>query len=259
MNTPSPLIPQGSLSQKALKGAGSVRIWVASIIAVHVLFFGLLLMQGCKPSSRVAETDTTTNTLTLPPFDPGTNLYSNPSNSVLTTNVITAPRSDGTIAPLPLKGQPTVYIEPVPAPVASSKEYAVQKGDFLAKIAKDNGVSLNALVKANPNVDPKKMKIGQKISIPAIEATAPPLSITGAPTTDLSTSLPPTHSTDAGLVHVVKPGETLTSIAKKHQTTVAAIRNANDMKTNRLLANQKLKIPAGKPEKPAPVAAPVGQ
>ncbi len=259
MNNPSPLSPEGSLGRKAFKSAGSVRIWVASIIGVHVLFFGLLLMQGCKPSNPVAVTETNTNTLTLPPFDSGTNLYSTGSNSVVSTNIVGIPKPDGIPAPAPLIGGPLVNLPPDIQPPPVSKEYAIQKGDFLGKIAKDNGVSLNALMKANPNLDPKKLQIGQKISIPPVEATTAPAGTVAAPSGDPAVVLPPSHSVESGVVHVVKPGETLTSIAKKYQTTVSAIRNANDMKTNRLLANQKLKIPASKAEKTVPAVAPSNQ
>lgn len=42
----------------------------------------------------------------------------------------------------------------------------VEGGDTLSKIAKQYGVSLNDLLKANPSVNPKAMQIGQQIIIP---------------------------------------------------------------------------------------------
>ncbi len=256
MKTPSPLLPQSSLSQKALKGAASVRIWVVSIIAVHVLFFGLLLMQGCKRDNRPAETDTNTNVLSLPPFDAGTNLYSSSSNSAtiggagdptLGNAATSAPPIGVTGGPIPLGSVPPI-VDPSLIPVPTVKEYAVQQGDILAKIAKDHGISLNLLVKANPNLDPRRLKIGQKLSIPAPEPTAGPGELLPGITSDSSAA--------SSAVHVVKLGDTLTSIAKKHHTTVAAIKAANGMKTTRLIPNQKLKIPATPAEKPAPVPTP---
>lgn len=44
--------------------------------------------------------------------------------------------------------------------------YAVQSGDTLSGIAKRFGVSLSALQAANPTVNPRAMRIGQKIVIP---------------------------------------------------------------------------------------------
>jgi LysM repeat protein len=46
--------------------------------------------------------------------------------------------------------------------------YVVKKGDTLYAIAKDNGITLKALMDANPEVtDPKKLRVGQKLKIPA--------------------------------------------------------------------------------------------
>ena len=48
--------------------------------------------------------------------------------------------------------------------------YVVKKGDTLYQIAKDNGVTLKALMDANPEVtDPKKLRVGQKLNIPPSE------------------------------------------------------------------------------------------
>jgi LysM repeat protein len=44
-------------------------------------------------------------------------------------------------------------------------------------------------------------------------------------------------------LYVVKPGDTLTRIAKAHQTTVGAVRSANDLASDRLKIGQRLRIP----------------
>ena len=44
--------------------------------------------------------------------------------------------------------------------------YSIQSGDTLSAIAKRFGVSLNALLAANPTVNPRALQIGQKIIIP---------------------------------------------------------------------------------------------
>ncbi len=45
--------------------------------------------------------------------------------------------------------------------------YSIQSGDNFAKIASLKGVALQALLDANPGVDPRRLQIGQKINIPA--------------------------------------------------------------------------------------------
>jgi len=57
-------------------------------------------------------------------------------------------------------------------PVAKG-EYKVKSGDIGTSIAKDNGVSLQALLDANPGVDWKRLKVGQIIKIPGSSAPAP--------------------------------------------------------------------------------------
>ncbi len=48
----------------------------------------------------------------------------------------------------------------------SGKVHEVKQGETLEKIAKANNVSLADLMKANPQVEPTRLKIGQKINLP---------------------------------------------------------------------------------------------
>jgi len=236
MNKPSPLIPQGSLPQSAGKGASNVRIAVATIIAIHIVFFGGLLLQGCKRDNNTA-TLTQTNAvdaLTLPVMtnrealvdtnpapvvgDVATN-YQTPGSfgnaGVVASNVITATEPTGGAVPL---GQ--------------TSEYTIVRNDTLSKIAHAHGTTVGAIAKANPGLDPMKLKVGQKIQLPVAAANA---STAANATSDAAAA--------SAAVHVVKSGETLTRIAKQHGTTVKALRAANGLKTDRLVAGQKLKLP----------------
>ena len=58
--------------------------------------------------------------------------------------------------------------------------------------------------------------------------------------------------------YTVKAGDNLTKIARNHGTTVKALRTANNLKTDRILVGQKLKVPAGQaaPIVPAPGVTP---
>jgi len=49
----------------------------------------------------------------------------------------------------------------------SDVEHTVVAGDTLARIAKQRHISVSAVLEANPQVNPAKLKIGQKIQIPA--------------------------------------------------------------------------------------------
>ena len=126
-------------------------------------------------------------------------------------------------------------------------EYVVVHGDTLGKIAKKNGVTLSALKAANPGVEPAKLKVGQKLTIPA-GGTAP--AVTGGPAS-IETGV-------GGETYVVKSGDNLTKIAKAHGTTPKAIKAENNLTTDHIKVGQKLKIPAkAEAAAPAPAPAPV--
>ena len=60
------------------------------------------------------------------------------------------------------KGAPTTPIDP-----GTGTEYVVKKGDTLSAIAKKYGTTVDALLKANPNIkNPNLIKVGQVIIIP---------------------------------------------------------------------------------------------
>ena len=56
---------------------------------------------------------------------------------------------------------------------AAAGGYTVEKGDTPEKIARKLGVKLQALLDANPGLDPKKLQVGQKLSVPGAAAPAP--------------------------------------------------------------------------------------
>ncbi len=49
---------------------------------------------------------------------------------------------------------------------ANAKIHKIKSGDTFAKLAKKYKVSVDAIVKANPQANPSKLKIGQEINIP---------------------------------------------------------------------------------------------
>jgi LysM repeat protein len=50
---------------------------------------------------------------------------------------------------------------------SAASVYQIQSGDTFGKIASLKGVSLDALLAANPDADPRRLRIGQEINIPA--------------------------------------------------------------------------------------------
>lgn len=224
MNNPNPFVPKGSILEAQSKRRSRLKIAVFCSLAVGVAGLSAMLIQGCNREQPPTDDGSTPTIDTNPP-------------AIVDTN----PPAIDTNPPVP----PVVTNPPVPisamAPTAS--EYAVLKGDTLAIIAKKNGVTLKALEAANPGVVPTKLKIGQKLQIPAPAASAvsPAAAAVGA---------------DPGAeTYAVKSGDTLSKIAKAHGTTIKAIQSENNLATTVIKVGQKLKMPA-KAEAAAP-ATPV--
>jgi len=244
MNNPSPLIPQGSLLEQKAKSRPHLRV-AYIIVAIHLVFLGGLLIQGCKKEDVTAKNNLSTNDSTLPPLDQ-TNLY--PTNAgALSTN---PPLQELTQPGLQPATNITAPIPALPAPEATaagaSREYIVLKGDSFYTIGKKFGVSASAIGKANPGVDSTRLQVGQKLVVPAPAASVAAATSAG-------------NGTDN--VYVVKTGDTLLKIAKANATTVNEIKALNGLKTDRIKVGDKLKMPAAKstPTAPAtPTAPPPG-
>ena len=72
-----------------------------------------------------------------------------------------------------------------------------------------------------------------------------------APSQETASATGQTGAVPAGVtVYQVKAGDNLTKIAKAHATTVKAIRSFNDLKTDRIVVNQKLRIPPAETNTP---------
>jgi LysM repeat protein len=239
MNTPNPLLPQGSLNPSS--GKSTVRIAVFTIVTVHAVFFAGLLMQGCKrdpavqTQAPVPETKTASELARLDP-DYFQIYQENPAVTTAAPPAQASPLPDYMSTTPAIKAAPLpVYTPPNLTPPAASTElttYSVVRGDSLYKIAKTHGITVGALTRANPGLD-SNIKVGQKIQIPAPSAAATP----GIGLTE------PKATASNGSVHVVKPGDTLTRIARQHGTTIRALKEANNLKTERLLVGDKLKLP----------------
>lgn len=108
---------------------------------------------------------------------------------------------------------------------SASTTYKVKRGDNLATIARNHGVTVDDIMEAN-GMSNNRIDVGQELTIPAKSAG--------------KTS----KKEPKAITHTVKSGETLDAIARKHGTTVAAIKKANGMKKDAIGIGQKLTIPA---------------
>jgi LysM repeat protein len=138
---------------------------------------------------------------------------------------------------------------------ATDRSVVVRSGDTLTAIARRFGVSVERLVALNHLTNANRIYVGQRLQLvasalaaPAAPAAAPQAAVTSSPAT--------------ATVHVVRPGEHLTGIARQHGTTVAALAAANRLSNpSYIRVGQRLVIPspavvATQPQTATPAVAP---
>jgi len=124
--------------------------------------------------------------------------------------------------------------------------YTVRTGDTVSHIATRSGTTVAAIARANALADASRIRIGQVLTIPTGSAAAAPAPAAPAPVA-------------AG--YKVVAGDTVSRIAAKHGTTVAAVVAANGLDARAFIRiGQTLSIPGtSAPSAAAPAPAAVAQ
>lgn len=233
---------QGSEFRKMILGVG---------LAHALVFAGLLTLQGCnagkeqatqppsEPTNQAADFERLLNEWTRVPGATSevvrldTNLVSRVPEQVTATT--TTPQVAESRLPLTNQIGSGAQV-PLPQPPAQvgvqvTNEYVVQPGDYPAKIARQFGITVEQLYEANPGLEPRRLLPGQKLRIPSAQAKV----AQAAP-----------EAPYPGVLHKVAPGDTLIRIARRYGVSVDAIREENNLKSDRILVGQVLKIPTHK-------------
>jgi membrane-bound lytic murein transglycosylase D len=146
-----------------------------------------------------------------------------------------------------------------PADLAPLNHHTVKKGETLLSIARKLKVSRTDLAEANYLRSTAKLRQGQQLIIPraptlllatrtdnpapdeeprpATTVAAAAAAVTPAPAVPT-----PAAAKDGSVVHRVKSGETLFSIARLYRTTVASLKQLNRLRSNTILAGQRLTV-----------------
>ena len=112
---------------------------------------------------------------------------------------------------------------PLP-PCQNGFYYTIRAGDTLYLLAQRFGVSVDAIIRANPGIDPNNLRIGQTICIPRPVTPTPPC--------------------PNGFYYSVRQGDTLFLIAQRYNVSLQALINANPgIDPNNLRIGQLLCIP----------------
>lgn len=215
-----------------------------AVVAVHLLaFIFIFASPGCQSSPRNIPTpDATVPTAGYDaagapvsynpaPADTGAVTYAPPSQYGRAEP--TRPGSPNAAAITPAKPAEEV------APVST---YTVTRGDSLWSIAKKNRLTVAELAKANNLPVGATLQPGKKLIIPG-KVAPKDLATTPPPAPKAAT---PVRSGDA-VTHVVQPGESLGTIARKYQVTLGEIAAANTITDySKVRAGQTLIIPGFK-------------
>ena len=125
-----------------------------------------------------------------------------------------------------------------------SRRHTVRKGETLGGIASRYRVSVSNLKSWN-NLSSNNIRVGQKLRVGGSEPSRSAAKKSGTAKSGTAvTARSERPASPSAKTHVVRSGETLTSLAKRYGVTVQAIKVANDMASSRLKAGQKIRIPA---------------
>lgn len=113
----------------------------------------------------------------------------------------------------------------------------IKKGDTLYSISRECEVSVAEILRANPGLDPAKLRIGQIIHIPE-----KPSETTSPSTPAADTPSPAGPQPERPEFHTVVRGETLFSITRQYQMKLAELRELNPGVTDAITPGQKLRL-----------------
>jgi len=121
-----------------------------------------------------------------------------------------------------------IPVPPVPGPCPGGTIYTIKAGDTLYSLAQAYNTTVDAIIAANPGLDPRSLQVARRICIPGPSATG---------------TCPP-----GGTTHTIMSGDTLYSLARRYNTTVSAIQKANPgLDPRSLQVGRKICIPTAVP------------
>jgi LysM repeat protein len=224
------------------------RLWPTAVIVgmvVVTVFGGLLLAYQDAPEERpvvvVRPTPTRTPLLPVtsvplptstPVFLPTSTPISLPSLTLTSSPTMKPPTATWTPRATPVPTwSPTLTPTPPCLPPVLWWLYIVQPGDTLPILAARHGTNPEAIMQANC--------LSSRIIYPGQRLYLPPVYITPTPTLSPTPCKPPVD----WQIYVVQKGDTLYSLAQRHNTTVYAIVQANCLANYAIYVGQNLYLP----------------
>jgi LysM repeat protein len=134
-------------------------------------------------------------------------------------------------------------LHPVDTSGAPALSYRVREGDTVSSIAERSGSSIRAVLAANGLRPNRVIKPGQLLVLPALRTVAAPV-----------VTVKPKRAAGRPVVHVVRPGDTVSAIAARYAVTTAVILQANRLGRRAMIRpGQKLTVPGATARPARPV------
>lgn len=126
-------------------------------------------------------------------------------------------------------------------------QHVVRRGDTLSEIASDYGVSVSAIRAANRGVDPRRLRIGQRLIIP--RAGKLPRFASAPTTVRVRTVKPrnvgPQRPQGPYVTYQVQSGDSLWAIAKRYDVTARDLMAWNGLTSSRIYPGDEVRIYVG--------------
>lgn len=225
----------------------------SSVALLHLLVGGMLFFGGCA----TVEEDPLPPGAYIPDAGknaPPTNTPEEPGIPVGPTTVIVEEFPPAPPAPPAKKAAPQKTQVAVPPPAADmQKTHVIKKGDTFWSLSHLYGVSIDEIAEANSDLNPSKLRVGQKVVIPAhgkaVKNSGRKTKSAKAVKSADKTAAKKTKKTTARLVendgkYIVRKGDSFARIAAKHHIKAADLAAANNLSLEKpLQIGQKLVIP----------------
>jgi N-acetylmuramoyl-L-alanine amidase len=143
----------------------------------------------------------------------------------------------GTAAPAPTGPPPSE-----PTQSAATQTHRIRAGETLSHLARQYGVTVADIERANPGLDARRIQLGQTIRIPM--AGAPAAADEPARSAAPVQKPPAAAPAAAARTHTIRRGDTLDGISRQYGTTVNALQQANPgLNPRRLIPGNSIRIP----------------